>query len=115
MTGHLGEKYFFKVPGNKSGPDWHITMTFMKNGWYVEYGNVFGECVRSGYPYLFRILDKSWMETSCRLRVYVEILWNYINEEDKSQGDIQKLFDSLARWLTAVNEITPKGPPWEDV
>lgn len=111
---HVDEEYSFKVPGNELRSEWDITMIFKCDGWYIEYQNTFGSCVRSGFPYLFRILDESRMEIPQRLKLYVKILWSYISTTDKPPEDIQKSFDSLAEWLVQVNEITPKGAPWND-
>ena len=111
---HVDEKYSFKVPGSELGSEWDIIMIFKCDGWYIEYQSTFGSCVRSGLPYLPRILDESRLEIPQRLRAYVKILWDYINTTDKEPEDIQKSFDSLAEWLLCVNEITPKGALWND-
>ncbi|MCX6645855.1 MAG: hypothetical protein NTY09_05820 [bacterium] len=112
----VGQKFYFKVPAHtKEAEDWKVEMELRTNGWYVTFGRIDGNCGKSGIPYLFRILEHSWIEVPYKLHSFIEHLWTLAINQKIDKDEIQNGFDNLSEWLKKVNREKPQGKVWEEV
>ncbi|MCK4719203.1 hypothetical protein KAU08_01015 [bacterium] len=112
----IGAIFTFNVPSHlKDAPDWPVEMKLQIDGWYVTYQKIDGNCTKSGIPYLYRILEHSWVEVPYKLHKFLEYLWVRAIEQENNKEEIQEGFDKLTDWLKKVNFEKPEGKVWDEV
>jgi len=106
--------FIFKLSSPKDESVLEIPMNFTKRGWFVNLGRYIGECTRTGFPYIYRIIDKTGIEVPYKIRGYFERLWHMVDQGTYTHGQIQSGFDDLTNWVKKLNRSKPEGRMWEE-
>lgn len=81
----------------------------LPDGWEIHKPGIGGKCDRTGEPYLFKNLRQDLVNYPIMLGSYMEFLWQKTEEENMSDEEIQKHFDTLGKWLEQVEKLSPEG------
>jgi len=106
--------YTFRVQSSKNDSFLDIPIRFIKNGWFVELEIYPGECVKDGFPYIYRIFDKIGIEVPYKIRDYFERLWHMADQGTYTHDQIQNGFDELTKWIRKLSMSKPEGSMWEE-
>jgi len=92
----------------RNGSNWdEYRIKRTKTGWYIEYIAINGECDKSGEPYLFQNLRQDHISYPHNLPMFMECLWDAVENEKLNQKQLQQELDKFSNWINASEMNKP--------
>ena len=92
----------------RDGSNWdEYKIKRIKTGWYIEHIVINGECDKSGEPYLYQNLRQDHISYPHNLPLFMESLWNAVENENLNQKELQQELSKIANW---INECEMNKP-----
>ena len=93
----------------RNGSNWdEYRIKRTKTGWYIEYIAINGECDKSGEPYLFQNLRQDHISYPHNLPMFMESLWDAVENEKLNQKQLQQELDKFSNWINASEMNKPQ-------
>ena len=92
----------------RNGSNWdEYRIKRTKTGWYIEYIAINGESDKSGEPYLFQNLRQDHISYPHNLPMFMESLWDAVENEKLNQKQLQQELDKFSNWINASEMNKP--------
>ena len=92
-------------------PDNYL-LTRTSTGWAVTFFDVSGPCDKGGRPLLYESLKHDGVDYPSDLPGWLEHLWDEAKEKRLSKRQVQASLTKLAKWVSGVEYLKPRGPRW---
>jgi hypothetical protein len=76
-------------------------------GWEIRYLGIGGICDKQGRPYLFENLNHDLINYPAQLDSIMENLWDFAENKNPSNEDLQKHLDKVSDWIILTEKNTP--------
>lgn len=84
----------------RDGSNWdEYKIKRIKSGWYIEHIVINGECDKSGEPFLYKNLRQDFISYPHNLPVFMETLWDIVENENLNQVQLQHELDKISSWI----------------
>lgn len=99
----------FTIYSRRWGHDDTYTVERTATGWHVHHISIKGDCDKQGKPVLYENFEQDSICYPHQLPDLMETLWEYAQENNLTDAQIQPHLDELAKWVQVCEKSRPGG------
>lgn len=109
----IGLEFDFCVYSNSWGHENNYRIKRTKDGWYVNFLSISGNCDKRGNPVLYENFNHDSIQYPNDFGSWLEWLWDQAASKGLSKDEVQTALQELADWVSCTEKNAPSGIIWD--